>query len=78
MSGFHYRLIDTAGSQIEIVSYAAPNVREGDTIYVSGGRAVKVLEVYDDEHGQEGDVQATLVVDCDSELPTALSRPVRG
>jgi hypothetical protein len=31
----------------------------------SDGHAAEVLDVYDDEHGQEGDVQATLVVDVD-------------
>jgi hypothetical protein len=45
------------------VSNAVPSVRESETAYVSGGRAVQVLEVYDDEHGQEDGVQATLVVD---------------
>jgi hypothetical protein len=63
VAGFRFRLIDTAGSELAIVSYAVPNVREGDTIHLPGSRAVTVLEVYDDEHGQEGDVQATLVVD---------------
>jgi hypothetical protein len=63
VAGFRFRLVDTDGSEIGIVTYAVPNVREGDTIHVPGGRRVTVLEVYDDEHGQEGDVQATLVVD---------------
>jgi len=41
-----------------------PNVQVGETVYAPGGRAVKVLDVYDDEHGREGGVQATLVVDA--------------
>jgi hypothetical protein len=64
VAGFRYRLIDTAGSELGIVTYAVANIREGETVYVEGGRAVQVLEVYDDEeHGQEGGVEATLVVD---------------
>jgi hypothetical protein len=65
MSGFRHRLIDTAGSELEVATYLMPSVREGETVYMRGGRAVKVLEVYDDEDGQEGDVQATLVGDVD-------------
>jgi hypothetical protein len=66
VAGFRFRLIDTNGSEIGIVTHAVPNVREGDTIHVPGGRGgVTVLEVYDDEDGQEGGVQATLVVDVD-------------
>jgi hypothetical protein len=63
VTGFRYRLIDTAGSELAIVSYPVSNISVGDTVYVSGGRAVTVLDVYDDEHSQEGGVQATLVVD---------------
>jgi hypothetical protein len=65
LAGFRFRLIDTDGSEIGIVTYAVPNVMEGETIYISGGRGGgTVLEVYDDEeHGQEGGVQATLVVE---------------
>jgi len=32
-------------------------------IRLPDGRAVEVLEVYDDEFGREGGVQATVVVD---------------
>jgi len=39
-------------------------VKEGETVHLPDGRGVTVLEVYDDEHGQEDDVQATLVVDA--------------
>jgi hypothetical protein len=63
VAGFRFRLIDTDGSELGIVSYAVPSVRKDETIYISGGRAVQVLEVYDDEHGQEGGVQATSIVD---------------
>jgi hypothetical protein len=57
-----YRLIDTAGSEFGIVSYAVPNMSAGDTVHLPDGRGVTVVEVYDDEDGQEGDVSATLVV----------------
>jgi hypothetical protein len=42
-----------------------PKVSEGETVYLPDGRGVPVLEVYDDEHGQEGGVHATLAVDVD-------------
>jgi hypothetical protein len=38
-------------------------VSEGDTVHLPSGRAAEVLELYDDEAGQAGDVRATLVVD---------------
>lgn len=63
VSGFRLRLIDTAGSVIGIVSWDSETVSEGDTVRLPDGRAVEVLEVYDDEFGQEGGVQATVVVD---------------
>jgi hypothetical protein len=65
MAGFRYRLVDTAGSVLAVVPYSVPRVREGETVHLPDGRGVTVLEVYDDEeHGQEGGVQATLVVDA--------------
>jgi hypothetical protein len=37
----------------------------GETVYLPNGQPAEVVEVYDDpEHGQEGGVQATLVVDA--------------
>jgi hypothetical protein len=63
--GFRYRLIDTAGGEIGIVTYNTPRMALGDTVYLPDGRPAEVVEVYDDEqHGQEGGVQATLVVDA--------------
>jgi hypothetical protein len=62
VAGFRFRLIDTAGSELAIVSYAVPKVSVGDTVHLPGGRSATVVEVHDDEHGQEGDVSATLVV----------------
>ena len=62
-SGSRIRLIDTAGSEIGIVDWAAETVSEGDTTLLPDGRAVQIIEVYDDEHGREGGVLATVVVD---------------
>jgi hypothetical protein len=62
-SEFRLRLIDTASGVIGIVSWDSETVSEGDTVLLPDGRPVEVLEVYDDEYGQEGGVQATVVVD---------------
>jgi hypothetical protein len=44
-------------------------VTEGEIVNLPDGRPVEVVEIYDDEeHGQEGDVAATLVVD-DGSVP---------
>ena len=62
MSSFRYRLIDMASSEIGIVT-SDVEVREDDEIAMPDGAMVPVVEVYDDEYGQEGGVAATLVVD---------------
>ena len=62
-SGFRVRLIDTAGSVIGIVGWASETISEGEMVRLPDGRAVEVLEVYGDEFGREGGVQATVVVD---------------
>ncbi len=54
VSGFRVRLIDTAGSVIGIVSWGSETISEGDMVQLPDGSAVEVLEVYDDEFGQEG------------------------
>jgi hypothetical protein len=54
ISGFRLRLIDTAGSVIGIVGWASETVSEGDMVRLPDGRPVEVIEVYDDEFGQEG------------------------
>jgi hypothetical protein len=58
-----FRLVDTAGSEIGIVPSDTPTVGVGDTVQMPDGRPVEVVDVYDDEFGREGGVQATLVVD---------------
>ena len=35
----------------------------GDTVQLPDGRSAEVLDVYDDDYGRDGGVQATLVVD---------------
>lgn len=62
-SGFRYRLIDTAGSELEIIEWPEASVNVGDTVCLGDGRTVPVVDVYDDEYGREGGVQATLAVD---------------
>jgi hypothetical protein len=75
MAGFRFRLLDTAGSELAIVPYSVPRVREGETVHLPDGRGVTVLEVYDDgERGQDGGVQATLVVDA---YPALAAVPMR-
>lgn len=62
MSEYRYRSIDKAGSEIGI------DVRPGlprDSIAAPNVGSEEVLDVYDDEHGQEGGVVATLVVDVE-------------
>jgi hypothetical protein len=63
MTEHRYRLIDTAGSEIAIVGDAREVVAEDDDIALPDGSSATVLEVYDEEDGQEGGVRATLVVD---------------
>jgi hypothetical protein len=62
MGELRYRLIDTASGEIGIVT-SDVEVGEDDEIALPDGTLVPVIEVYDDEHGQEGGVAATLVVD---------------
>ena len=60
---FRYRLIDMAGSELGIVEAPSEDVAIGDEIELPDGRLAPVVDIYDDEHGQEGGVRATLVVD---------------
>jgi len=60
---FRVRLIDSTGSEIGIVRWASETISLGDTVQLPDGRAREVLDVYDDEFGREGSVQATVVVD---------------
>jgi hypothetical protein len=53
MTGSRYRLLDTAGGEIGI----------GEAVTLPGGSSGTVVDVYDDEYGQEGGVAATLAVE---------------
>jgi len=63
MNAFRFRIIDTAGSELGIVESHVESIGEDETVRTPDGRMARVIEVYDDEHGREGGVQATLVVD---------------
>ena len=45
------------------MGWDSETLSEGDTVRLPDGRAAEVIEVFDDEFGQEGGVQATVVVD---------------
>jgi hypothetical protein len=62
MADFRYRLIDTAGGVIGFATSDRDDIGEGDTVALPGGGEGTVVEVYDDETGQEGGVVATLVI----------------
>ena len=63
-----FRLIDMAGGEIGIVADDRDAIPDGESVALPDGRKVDVVEVYDDEDGQEGGVAATLVVD-DGSVP---------
>jgi hypothetical protein len=60
---FRFRLIDTAGSELGIVTHPAPTVELGEAVSLPEGGTGTVVDVYDDEHGREGGVEATLAVE---------------
>jgi hypothetical protein len=60
---FRFRLIDTAGSELGIVTHPAPTIDLGESIALPEGGTGTVVDVYDDEYGREGDVEATLAVE---------------
>jgi hypothetical protein len=64
MAEQRYRLIDMSGSEISVVTDSRDAVSENDEIALPDGSSAIVIEVYDDEHGREGGVRATLVVDA--------------
>lgn len=63
METFRFRLIDTAGGEIGIIDDARPIFQPGELVQLPDGSTASVLEVYDDENGREGNVEATLVVE---------------
>ena len=59
-----YRLIDMAGGEIGIVADEREAIGVGDRVTLPDGNDATVVDIYDDEeHGREGGVAATLVVD---------------
>ncbi len=58
-----YRLIDMAGGEIWIVEDNRDQIDVGDQVTTPDGATAPVMDVYDDEFGQEGGVAATLAVD---------------
>jgi hypothetical protein len=63
MPPFRYRLIDTAGGEIGIITDSRPLIQVGDGVQLPDGSTGSVVDVYDDEDGKEGNVQATLAVE---------------
>jgi hypothetical protein len=58
-----------AAGEIGVVTDERDSISDGDTVALPDGRRVAVVEVYDDEeHGKDGGVAATLVVD-DGSIP---------
>jgi hypothetical protein len=60
---FQYRLIDTSGSEIGIIDDSRPSIRLGDNVRLPDGSMGTVVDIYDDEEGQDGGVQATLAIE---------------
>jgi hypothetical protein len=58
--GSRFRLIETAGSELGVVM---ASVTKGETVYLPDGGSATVVELCDDEQGQEGGVRAALVVE---------------
>ena len=58
-----YRLIDTAGSELGIVELDPATAVLGGTVPLPDGGSGEVVDVYDDEDGREGGVEATLAVE---------------
>jgi hypothetical protein len=62
---FQYRVIDTAGSEVGLIADERSEISENETVELPDGTKAHVVEVYDDEYGQEGGIVATLVVDVE-------------
>ncbi|MBN2388481.1 MAG: hypothetical protein JXB85_15800 [Anaerolineales bacterium] len=63
METFRFRLIDTAGGEIGIINDLRPTIQVGERVQLPDGSIAPVVEIYDDEDGREGNVQATLVIE---------------
>ena len=60
-----YRLVGTSGSEIALILDDRPEIAEDESVTLPDGTTAIVLEIYDDEHGTEGGVVATLVIEDD-------------
>jgi hypothetical protein len=61
-----YRIIDSAGSELGIIEDSRDAIDLGEAVALPDGGEAEVIDVYDDEeHGQEGGVNATLAVDVE-------------
>jgi len=60
-----FRLIDAAGSEMGIVDDDRARIEVGDLVTLPDGAQIEVLDVYDEEAGREGGVEATLAVDAE-------------
>lgn len=63
MKTFRYRVIDIAGGEIGIINDSRPMIQVGERVQLPDGSTGTVLDIYDDEDGKEGEVQATLAVE---------------
>jgi hypothetical protein len=63
MNPFRFRLIDTAGGEIGIIDDSRPAIEVSESVPLPDGTVGTVVDVYDDEDGKEGGVQATLAVE---------------
>ena len=63
MATFRYRLIDTAGGEIGIIDDSRPRIEVGERVQLPDGSTGVVVDIYDDEDGKEGNVQATLAIE---------------
>ena len=62
MANYRYRLIDTAGGEIGIITVDR-DLGLGSVVNLPEGGEGTVVDIYDDEDGQEGGVVATLAVE---------------
>ena len=63
MKTYRFRLIYTDVSEIGIIEDSRSSIPVGESVRLPDGSHDTVLEIYDDEAGKEGDVQATLAVE---------------
>jgi hypothetical protein len=61
-----YRIIDSAGGELGMIEDPREAIELGESVALPEGGEAEVVDVYDDEeHGQEGGVNATLAVDVE-------------